>query len=394
MNVTRSVVLFSLVILTVIILIGRTLLLNQFNRLKKEVSNRLKEELKDVGKQTVAKFKNDIGDIDKEAVANFKNDIGEIGKGAVANFKNGLGDIGKKAVAKFETDIGKIESEAKSNIGKIESEAKSNIGNIGKSKNDEEDVQEQVEKWAKSIRGRKVFSQNDEDGAIEEVFRKIGTTDKVYVEFGVENGDECNTRHLRESLGWDVKNSLLMDGGHERGEINLKKVIFWPDNIVNLFERFGVKKNFDFLSEDSDSYDFFMTEAILEAEYSPRVIMMEYNANFELDEARSILPPDKGESWLRWDESTYQGCSLLALKLLLERFNYSVVWCNKVNCLAVKDSELGTSLRLPLEVLDKGRLDQHRCDDKHRSLAIIDKDGRWSGKTDGGKGSPHIRCQK
>ena len=130
--------------------------------------------------------------------------------------------------------------------------------------------------------------------------------------------------NIRESLGWDVKNSLLMDGGHERPEINLKKVklitlpgldplfhepnrpsphriamcliqiqflghntrsyfvahvcltnvyvvhvqmlqvIFWPDNIVDLFERFGVKKNFDFLSEDSDSYDFFMTEAILE----------------------------------------------------------------------------------------------------------------------------------
>ena len=44
------------------------------------------------------------------------------------------------------------------------------------------------------------------------------------------------------------------------------QVIFWPDNIVGLFERFGVKKNFDFLSEDSDSYDFFMTEAILEVE--------------------------------------------------------------------------------------------------------------------------------
>ena len=41
------------------------------------------------------------------------------------------------------------------------------------------------------------------------------------------------------------------------------QVIFWPDNIVDLFKRFGVKKNFDFLSEDSDSYDFFMTEAIL-----------------------------------------------------------------------------------------------------------------------------------
>ena len=31
-----------------------------------------------------------------------------------------------------------------------------------------------------------VFSQNDEDGAIEEVFRKIGTTDKVKLLFILE----------------------------------------------------------------------------------------------------------------------------------------------------------------------------------------------------------------
>ena len=66
----------------------------------------------------------------------------------------------------------------------------------------------------------------------------------------------------------------------------LLQVIFWPDNIVGLFKRFGVKKNFDFLSEDSDSYDFFMLETILEAGYTPRVIIAEYNANFETSEAR------------------------------------------------------------------------------------------------------------
>ena len=72
-----------------------------------------------------------------------------------------------------------------------------------------------------------------------------------------------------------------------------------------------------------------MLEAILEAGYRPRVIMVEYNANFELTEARSILPPGEGEAWQRWDGSTYHGMSLLAAQYLLNRFSYSVVWANK-----------------------------------------------------------------
>jgi len=44
--------------------------------------------------------------------------------------------------------------------------------------------------------GFKAFSQNDEDGILEEIFRRIGTTSKFFVEFGVESGVENNTRLL------------------------------------------------------------------------------------------------------------------------------------------------------------------------------------------------------
>ena len=116
MNVKLSTVLRSLGILAVLLFIGRTLLLNQFNSLKQEVDSGLKEELKEgirkevvnIEKDTVVKLKNDIGDIGKESVAKFKNDIEDIAKEAVAKLKNG------------------------------------------------ESLQIQVENWAKSIRGRKV----------------------------------------------------------------------------------------------------------------------------------------------------------------------------------------------------------------------------------------------
>ena len=129
----------------------------------------------------------------------------------------------------------------------------------------------------------------------------------------------------------------MMDGGFDIPEINLKKVFFWPDTIISLFERFNVKKEFDLLSVDTDSYDFFFLEAILEGGYRPRVIIVEININFELDEAKSILPKEKDGSWNRWDKTSYHGMSKLATQYLLNRFSYSLVWCNFCNCIGVQE---------------------------------------------------------
>src|ERR1700679_3271322 len=44
--------------------------------------------------------------------------------------------------------------------------------------------------------GYKIYSQNDEDGIIREIFRRIGTTTKTFVEIGAGNGLENNTVSL------------------------------------------------------------------------------------------------------------------------------------------------------------------------------------------------------
>jgi len=258
------------------------------------------------------------------------------------------------------------------------------------------DTDEDMLDWMTRIAGSQqntVFSQGGEDGIIDTIFEQIGTTDKVYVEFGVEDCTQCNSRNLREHKGWDTKNSLLMDGGNSNPEINLKKVIFWPHNIVCLFETFQVKKKFDFLSVDTDIYDFFILEAILKAGYRPRVIAIEINASFDFEDSKTVLPPNDGKSWERHDGTTYHGVSILGANYLFNRFNYSMVFCNYVNCFAVSDEAMGVYVRRPVAELFVQNYDGwgHRCDYANRSMAIISPLGVWDGETDQGAGSPRIR---
>ena len=44
--------------------------------------------------------------------------------------------------------------------------------------------------------GFKVFSQTDEDGIIENIFSRIGTGPKTFLEIGVQTGAECNSHYL------------------------------------------------------------------------------------------------------------------------------------------------------------------------------------------------------
>jgi hypothetical protein len=164
---------------------------------------------------------------------------------------------------------------------------------------------------------RKVYSQSGEDGIIEEIFRRIDTGSKYAVEFGVEDGSECNTRLLKEK-GWEV---LQMDG-RDDNPTSIKQEFITAENINELFAKYGVPEDLDMLCIDIDSNDFWVWKA-LDEKYRPRLIVAEYNAHIPPNEAKTVAYDPK----LVWDGTSYFGASLLALYWLAKTRGYDLVYC-------------------------------------------------------------------
>lgn len=165
---------------------------------------------------------------------------------------------------------------------------------------------------------KKVFSQNGEDGVIEKIFSLIGTTNRYYVEFGVQDGAECNTRNLRENYGWT---GLMMDGGFSNPAINLQKEFITAENINQLFEKYNVPAEFDLLSIDIDFNDFYVWRAI-SSYFKPRVVVIEFNVRHLPGEDKVVVY----NPFYMWDGSDYHGASIQALYKLGRQKGYSLVY--------------------------------------------------------------------
>ncbi|TPX34711.1 hypothetical protein SmJEL517_g02675 [Synchytrium microbalum] len=169
----------------------------------------------------------------------------------------------------------------------------------------------------------KFYSQNGEDGAIQYIFANLGTTNKYYVEFGVFDGTECNTKWLWENQRWD---GLLMDGKAKSYDSRVIHNHFINrTNIVPLFQKYEVPNAFDILSVDLDSSDYWVLKAILTAKYRPRVIIIEINRNFEVDEPYTV-----NKERVLWTEpASLFGLSPLAVSYLCNKFGYSMIYVDK-----------------------------------------------------------------
>jgi hypothetical protein len=180
--------------------------------------------------------------------------------------------------------------------------------------------------------GFKVYSQNDEDGIIQEIFRRIGTTNRRFVEFGVDTGLECNSVKLLVE-GWQglwIEADRLRASSVRRhfapfiesSKLALVEALVTAENIDQLLTEAGVSGEIDLLSIDIDFNDYWIWKAITAVQ--PRVLAIEYNAS--LRPPLSLTVPYDPHA--RWDGSNYYGASLEALVWLSAVKGYRIVGCS------------------------------------------------------------------
>jgi hypothetical protein len=176
---------------------------------------------------------------------------------------------------------------------------------------------------------RKLTSQNGEDGILAELFKRIGVTNKYFVEFGVQNGMECNTAQLSVYGHWT---GLLIEGHPEMyaalttnysiidPPINLVHEFLTVENVLSVFDKSNVPTEPDLLSIDVDGNDYWLWQRIA-TRYRPRVVVIEYNASF----APPIRWVMKYNPQHVWNETFYFGASLTSLTSLAKQLGYALI---------------------------------------------------------------------
>jgi len=204
----------------------------------------------------------------------------------------------------------------------------------------------------------RMYSQNGEDGIIEYIFGRIGIANRYFVELGTGEGNECNSRYLQEK-GWT---GLGIDGNYKNEFV--KNEWITRENVEKLLRKYRVPKEFDLLSIDLDSNDYWIWKAM--TNFHPRAVVIEYNSCIPADQSLTIAYDPKFIA----DGSNYFGASLKALDKLAGVKGYILVGCESrgVNAFFVRAD------------LARGKFAPARVEELYRPPQFGRKiDGRWAG---------------
>lgn len=178
----------------------------------------------------------------------------------------------------------------------------------------------------------KVFSQYGEDGILQYLVREAGITreEQIFIEFGVQNYLESNTRFLLQNDHWK---GLIIDGSAAYMESVRRSELYWRhditalaawidrDNINDLFLENGFRGQIGILSIDIDGNDYWVWERI-EA-VNPVIVVVEWNSVFGPDHAVSIPYAPSFDRATAHYSCLYWGGSMAAFEYLADRKGYA-----------------------------------------------------------------------
>lgn len=180
-----------------------------------------------------------------------------------------------------------------------------------------------------------VYSQWGEDGIIQWLIKHIPITNKTFIEFGVEDYEQSNTRFLLMNNNWS---GMIIDGSEEAIEHVKNTGWYWKydlyavcafitkENINPLLRQSGFDEDLGILSIDVDGNDYWILHNI--EYYKPRILICEYNAVFGYDKAVTIPYEENFYRTEAHFSNLYWGASLMAMKKEAEDRGYTLVGIN------------------------------------------------------------------
>ncbi|HXP34755.1 MAG TPA: hypothetical protein VN827_04345 [Chthoniobacterales bacterium] len=228
----------------------------------------------------------------------------------------------------------------------------------------------------------KVFSQFGDDGIIQYLIHRLQPLPDSFVEFGVENYRESNTRFLLLNNNW---RGLVMDGDKDSIRYVKKDDISWRhtlaarcafihrDNINDLLTEAGFTGEIGLLSIDIDGIDYWVWEKLKVID--PVVVVAEYNSIFGPDLAVTIPYDPNFVRHQAHYSGQFWGASLTALALLAGRKGYSLLGCNSAgnNAYFVRTNKLG---QLPVFSAREAFVDARFRDSRSPSGKLTHLSGR------------------
>ena len=186
---------------------------------------------------------------------------------------------------------------------------------------------------------KNIFSQNGEDGVIEELLSRLikagVVLDKWCCEFGAWDGvhlsNTCNLirNHNYSAVlieGDQVKVDLLNSNFPQPSVIKICKFVhFEGETLENILALTPIICDFDFLSIDIDGVDYFIFESLYI--YKPKIICIEFNQTI----------PNSVDFVQQKSFSVKQGSSALAISRLAASKGYQVVFATNSNLILVRN---------------------------------------------------------